>query len=321
MDIPSAAGPTASARCASARTSPTCATRPTGRATCRAPRHRQLRPHHRQDLQGQHRPARGLKAGEFDLMRFFSAGDWARRVNGKRFDSGELVKAEFTHRLPTGFPELCAQHPPPAAGRHPGARGAGPGAGLRVDEPADVLQRLPAGAGPVRQHRLRGQGPARADELALLEPWRAQLPPAVFGPGLPPPPHRRRPSLRGNLRRRRRCCARPAGRCRTGCATPRGEALVLEYLDSNEAGAGWSRPGHATWKARHRAALRWSTSRCTSSACAPSISTSSRIALRRHPQPGHRIRRPVRQRGGRPEDSGNLAGVPARRWTPDRPAW
>ena len=29
-----------------------------------------------------------LKAGEFDLMRFFSAGDWARRVTGKRFDSG-----------------------------------------------------------------------------------------------------------------------------------------------------------------------------------------------------------------------------------------
>jgi len=44
-----------------------------------------------------------LKAGEFDLMRFFSAGDWARRVNGRRFDSGELVKGEFKHRLPSGF--------------------------------------------------------------------------------------------------------------------------------------------------------------------------------------------------------------------------
>ncbi|HEX5698490.1 MAG TPA: extracellular solute-binding protein, partial [Rhodoferax sp.] len=44
-----------------------------------------------------------LKAGEFDLMRFFSAGDWARRVNGKRFDSGELVKREYQHRVPTGF--------------------------------------------------------------------------------------------------------------------------------------------------------------------------------------------------------------------------
>ena len=44
-----------------------------------------------------------LKAGEFDLMRFFSAGDWARRVNGKRFTTGELVKGEFKHRLPSGF--------------------------------------------------------------------------------------------------------------------------------------------------------------------------------------------------------------------------
>jgi microcin C transport system substrate-binding protein len=44
-----------------------------------------------------------LKAGEFDLMRFFSAGDWARRVTGRKFDTGELVKAEFKHRLPSGF--------------------------------------------------------------------------------------------------------------------------------------------------------------------------------------------------------------------------
>jgi microcin C transport system substrate-binding protein len=44
-----------------------------------------------------------LKAGEFDLMRFFSAGDWARRVTGKKFNTGELVKGEFRHQLPSGF--------------------------------------------------------------------------------------------------------------------------------------------------------------------------------------------------------------------------
>ena len=31
------------------------------------------------------------------------AGDWARRVTGKKFDSGELVKGEFQHKLPSGF--------------------------------------------------------------------------------------------------------------------------------------------------------------------------------------------------------------------------
>ena len=44
-----------------------------------------------------------LKAGEFDLMQFFSAGDWNRRLNGKRIESGELVKETFQHRLPDGF--------------------------------------------------------------------------------------------------------------------------------------------------------------------------------------------------------------------------
>ncbi|MBQ5459238.1 MAG: ABC transporter substrate-binding protein, partial [Rhodocyclaceae bacterium] len=44
-----------------------------------------------------------FKAGEFDLMQVFSAGDWARRMTGKRFASGELVKGEFSHKLPTGF--------------------------------------------------------------------------------------------------------------------------------------------------------------------------------------------------------------------------
>ncbi|REM69432.1 ABC transporter substrate-binding protein, partial [Mycobacterium tuberculosis] len=44
-----------------------------------------------------------LKAGEFDMMSFYSAGDWARRVNGKRFTTGELVKHEFPHKKPAGF--------------------------------------------------------------------------------------------------------------------------------------------------------------------------------------------------------------------------
>ena len=51
-----------------------------------------------------------LKAGEFDLMRFFSAGDWARRVNGKRFDSGELVKKEFAGYLGCKVKNICIKH-------------------------------------------------------------------------------------------------------------------------------------------------------------------------------------------------------------------
>lgn len=37
----------------------------------------------------------GLKASEFDFMQFYSAGDWARRATGKRFDKGDLTKRCF----------------------------------------------------------------------------------------------------------------------------------------------------------------------------------------------------------------------------------
>ena len=50
---------------------------------------------------------RRFKAGEFDLMSFYSAGDWARRVTGKRFDTGELVKREFAHRRPPASRASC----------------------------------------------------------------------------------------------------------------------------------------------------------------------------------------------------------------------
>ena len=36
-------------------------------------------------------------------MRINSAGDWARRLTGRRFDSGELVKGAFENKLPSGF--------------------------------------------------------------------------------------------------------------------------------------------------------------------------------------------------------------------------
>ena len=36
-----------------------------------------------------------FKAGEFDYMRSFSAREWARTYTGKKFDSGELIKAEL----------------------------------------------------------------------------------------------------------------------------------------------------------------------------------------------------------------------------------
>lgn len=179
-----------------------------------------------------------LKAGEFDLMRFFSAGDWARRVKGKRFDSGELVKGEFTHRLPTGFQSyvLNTRRPPLDDARVREALG------LAMDYEwmnrqmfYNAYQRV---QGLFGNTDCSASGLPGADELALLNPWRGQLPDRVWGPMATPPRTDGELGLRGNLRRAQ-ALLREAGWTVQGgeLRNAKGEPMVLEYLDSNEAGA------------------------------------------------------------------------------------
>ena len=179
-----------------------------------------------------------LKAGEFDLMRFFSAGDWARRVNGKKFDSGELVKAEFKHRLPTGFQSYVLN--------------------TRRDKLKDVRVRQALGLAldyewMNRQmfygayQRVQGLfgntdcqavGAPDAAQLALLDAYRSQVPAAVFGPVALPPRTDGDSSLRDNLRQAQKLLKDAGWEYRNGALrNAKGDAFELEYLDSNEAGA------------------------------------------------------------------------------------
>jgi len=176
-----------------------------------------------------------LKAGEFDLMRFFSAGDWARRVNGKRFDSGELVKREFKHQLPSGFQSffLNTRRKPLDDIRVRQALG------LALDFEwmnrqlfYGSYQRVTGLFGNTACAATGSPGP---DEQALLEPWRAQLPATVFGPMVQPPRTDGDQSLRGNLRRAQALLAEAGWHYRDGALrNAQGEPLVLEYLDSSE---------------------------------------------------------------------------------------
>lgn len=176
-----------------------------------------------------------LKAGEFDLMRFYSAGDWARRVNGKRFDSGELVKREFKHHLPSGFQSffLNTRRKPLDDIRVRQALG------LALDFEwmnrqlfYGSYQRVTGLFGNTACAATGSPGP---DELALLEPWRGQVPEAVFGPMAQPPRTDGEQSLRGNLRRAQALLAEAGWQYRDGALrNAQGEPLVLEYLDSSE---------------------------------------------------------------------------------------
>lgn len=179
-----------------------------------------------------------LKAGEFDLMRFFSAGDWARRVTGRKFDSGELVKAEFQHRLPSGF-QSYVLNTRRAKLKDVRVRQA---LGLALDY--EWMNRQMFYGAYQRVQGLFGNtdcqasGLPAAGEVALLEPWRAQIPLASFGSMAVPPRTDGTSSLRANLRQAQALLKEAGWEYRDGALrNAKGEPFELEYLDSNEAGA------------------------------------------------------------------------------------
>ncbi len=179
-----------------------------------------------------------LKAGEFDFMSFYSAGDWARRVTGRRFDSGELVKREFEHQMPSGFQSYFLNTRRPEL------------ADLRVREALGLaldyewMNRQLFYNGYPRVHDLFGNTACEAKglpspaELQLLERWRGKIPDAAFGPMFETPVTvGEGQSLRNNLRRARDLLAEAGWTYRDGALrNAQGQPMVLTYLDSREGG-------------------------------------------------------------------------------------
>jgi microcin C transport system substrate-binding protein len=179
-----------------------------------------------------------LKAGEFDLMEFFSAGDWNRRLNGKRIDSHELVKMGFRHKQPDGFQSYVLN--------------------LRLPKFQDRRVRMALELAMdyewMNLHLFRGsytrvkdifgnteceaKGMPSAQEAALLEPFRADLPAETFGPMAAPPRTDPPNSLRANLLKARDLLAQAGWTYRDGALrNAKGEPFVIEYLDSTEGNA------------------------------------------------------------------------------------
>jgi microcin C transport system substrate-binding protein len=179
-----------------------------------------------------------LKAGEFDLMRFFSAGDWARRVTGKQFDSGELVKLELKHRLPSGFQSYVLNT------RRERLKDVRVRQALGLAMDYEWMNRQMFYNAYQRVNGLFGNtdcqatGTPSSDELALLNRWRGQVPDTVFGPMATPPRTDGDSSLRGNLLKAKQLLADAGWFYKDGALrNAAGQALELEYLDSNESGA------------------------------------------------------------------------------------
>ncbi len=187
-----------------------------------------------------------LKAGEFDLMRFFSAGDWARRVDGRKFRSGELVKGEFEHKLPTGFQSYVLNV------RHPFLQDVRVREALGLAMDYEWMNRQMFYGAYQRVNGIFGntvcetRGLPSAAELTLMQPFADVLPPAAFGAMTTPPRTDGDSSLRQNLRKAKALLASAGWTVQDGVLrNSHGQAMVLEYLDSGDAGqrtvAPWQR--------------------------------------------------------------------------------
>lgn len=173
-----------------------------------------------------------FKAGEFDFLVEYSARNWSRQYVGPKFRSGELRKQAFAHHNTAGMQGfvLNIRKPQFADKRVRQALG------LALD--FEWLNRQLFYGQYVRidsfysNGELAAQGLPSPAELALLEPLRARLDPAVFGPAPVPPITTPPDSLRNNLRRARDLLAQAGWTYRDGALrNARGEPFVFEWLD------------------------------------------------------------------------------------------
>ncbi|MDD4888220.1 MAG: extracellular solute-binding protein, partial [Thiomonas sp.] len=204
-----------------------------------------------------------FKAGEYDLLQEFIARNWARQYRGPGFDSGALKKLELPNHNPAGFQGFVVNL------RRPQFQDVRVRQALALALDFQWLNRMLFYSAYKRIEGYFANSPFEAhgtpgpDELALLEPLRAQLPPCVFGelPRMPntdppsgrpkagsapsggsageagawghaPPPN----SLRGNLLKARALLEQAGWHWRDGALrNARGQALVIEYLDTQGA--------------------------------------------------------------------------------------
>jgi microcin C transport system substrate-binding protein len=180
-----------------------------------------------------------FKAGEFDYIQAFIAREWARTYTGKAFDSGRLIKKELQHGNAGDFQGFLFNTRLP---KFQDAR-VREAIGLAMDFEWMNRQLFFNAYTRVRGYFVASDFEAKglpgADELALLEPLRTQLPAAVFDKTVPQPPETSLDpdsghTLRDHLRRAKALLESAGWRYRDGALrNDKGEPFTLEFLDNS----------------------------------------------------------------------------------------
>jgi microcin C transport system substrate-binding protein len=177
-----------------------------------------------------------FKAGEFDIFKEYSGRAWVRQHKGVKWDDGRIKKDLFETSVGQGLQAYQLNLRRPLF--HD----------IRVREALgwtydfDTINRLglyKRAESQFNNSEFAAQGLPSPAELKLLEPFRAELPPAVFGPAYRAPTTGRDPKrLRQNLLKARELLEQagwklaPDGKLRNA----EGQAFEFEYLSPGEPG-------------------------------------------------------------------------------------
>jgi microcin C transport system substrate-binding protein len=179
----------------------------------------------------------GFKAGQFDWIFENSAKNWARGHAGPKYRSGEIVKREFPHANGAGIQGFSMNTRRPLFADRRVRLALAQAFDFEWMNRQVFYGQYLRSPSYFTNSEMQARGMPGPGELALLEPMRAKLDPAVFGEApVPPdtaPPHSLRENLRTSL-----ALLREAGWNVDGdgvLRNGRGEAFAFEVLSYSKA--------------------------------------------------------------------------------------
>lgn len=177
-----------------------------------------------------------FKAGEFDIYKEYGGRAWVRQHKGVKWDDGRIKKDLFETSIGQGLQAYLLNM------RRPLFQDIRVREALVYTYDFDTSNRLglyKRANSEFNNSEFAAQGLPSPGELKLLEPFRAELPPAVFGPAYVAPGTGRDPArLRQNLLKARELLAQAGWKLAADgkLRNAKGEAFEFEYLSPGEPG-------------------------------------------------------------------------------------
>ncbi|MBK6852388.1 MAG: ABC transporter substrate-binding protein [Burkholderiales bacterium] len=177
-----------------------------------------------------------FKAGEFDIMKEYSARAWARQHAGVKWRDGRIQKTSFETATGQGMQGIDFNL------RRPKFQDIRVREAITLAWDFETINRYKSfkrANSLFNNSDFAAVGLPSAEELALLEPFRAELPARVFGPAFVAPRTDTGPNaLRANLLRARDLLAEAGWKVAADgkLRNAQGEAFEFEYLEPNQIG-------------------------------------------------------------------------------------